>query len=104
MDLQIAFAGLGAGAPAGLSGLKLSVLNAGFSNGVITGTVESQTLPTPISLGWGSIAQVGGSLTAQPNGSQGIAVTAKGTFTVPADPPVRRARTGAPAFPVSLTI
>ncbi len=98
VDLQIAFAGLGAGAPAGLSGLKLSVLNAGFSNGVITGTVESQTLPTPISLGWGSIAQVGGSLTAQPNGSQGIAVTAKGTFRTRRSSSAR-ARTGAPAFP-----
>lgn len=82
--------GFGTGAPGGLQGLELSVLNAGLAGGVFTGQIESPPLTQPIVIPGGSISAFGGSLGSVTQGTggaarvvQGIGVTATGRYAYP---------------------
>jgi len=87
-DLSLGF---GQSAPPALRNLTLTVLNAGLSGGVFTGTAEPLRLASPLATAWGAIDSLGGSLSAlqQAAGSgtrtlQGIGVTVSGHFGYPA--------------------
>jgi large repetitive protein len=84
-DLELSF---GSGAPAGLRDVRLSVLDASYREGRFTGAVEPRTLPAPISLALGehgmavNLVALGGALD-DAAGTQGVAVTARTTWTLP---------------------
>jgi hypothetical protein len=73
-DLELGFGQLIEGAPAALQNARARVLNAGFSNGRFTGSLERLSFPQPLELGIGQLFAISGTL---PEGNAPFALTAE---------------------------
>ncbi len=72
--MELGFGSLMAGLPAALQSAKVRILNAGLTNGRLTGTIEPVTFPTPIDLGIGKLTALSGQL---PSDGSAFALTAE---------------------------
>jgi hypothetical protein len=66
-DLELGFGTLMAGVPPALQSARVRVLNAGLTNGHLTGTVERLAFPAAIDLGVGKLNALSGQLPADPS-------------------------------------
>jgi len=66
-DVQLGFGTLMSGLPAALQSATVRILNAGLTNGHLTGTVERMAFPQPIDLGIGKLTALSGQLPADPS-------------------------------------
>lgn len=86
-DFELGFGGLPESAPPELRALRVSVLDAGYRNGRITGRIEPRELGTPVPLPLGGVAgiditQIAGTL-GEASGAQDVSVTVGGRFRLP---------------------